>query len=361
MATFVMQSLGAQVSAINTVCYSNHTGYGQIKGRKVPAEEILELYSGLQQSYLTDFDVLVSGYVPSAEAVEAVGKIARDLKHEATLKPGSFFWILDPVMGDNGKLYIPESEVPAYKAILRDADLILPNQFEAELLSEVRITDLSSLATAIKALHTKYGIPHIVVTSLRISKVSERTLPSTVNGNAADEDSEESDMLSVVGSSSTSTGEPRLWRIDVPAFPVFFSGTGDMFAALMAVRLREAANAAGCLHVGSWRCPDDVTAEQTPLAMAAAQVLASMQSVLSKTYEVYKAAVPKIEAQLERAGRGESKEAMRAQEKKRHLLKTKAAEVDVVRNVKDLLEPPSVETNRARALEVEFSKTPVGD
>jgi len=40
--------------------------------------------------------------------------------------------VLDPVMGDNGKLYIPEDEVPEYKGLLREADLILPNQFEAE-------------------------------------------------------------------------------------------------------------------------------------------------------------------------------------------------------------------------------------
>jgi pyridoxine kinase len=40
--------------------------------------------------------------------------------------------VLDPVMGDNGKLYIPEDEVPEYKTLLREADLILPNQFEAE-------------------------------------------------------------------------------------------------------------------------------------------------------------------------------------------------------------------------------------
>jgi pyridoxal/pyridoxine/pyridoxamine kinase len=40
--------------------------------------------------------------------------------------------VLDPVMGDNGKLYIPEDEVPEYKSLLREADLILPNQFEAE-------------------------------------------------------------------------------------------------------------------------------------------------------------------------------------------------------------------------------------
>lgn len=35
-------------------------------------------------------------------------------------------------MGDDGRLYIPEEEVPAYKELLREADLILPNQFEAE-------------------------------------------------------------------------------------------------------------------------------------------------------------------------------------------------------------------------------------
>jgi len=35
-------------------------------------------------------------------------------------------------MGDDGRLYIPEDEVPAYKMLLRQADLILPNQFETE-------------------------------------------------------------------------------------------------------------------------------------------------------------------------------------------------------------------------------------
>lgn len=92
MATFVLQSLGCDVSAINTVEYSNHLAYRQVKGRKTPADEILELYEGLKQSYLNDFNVMLSGYVPSAEGVEAVGKIGRDLKHEASLKPGSFFW-----------------------------------------------------------------------------------------------------------------------------------------------------------------------------------------------------------------------------------------------------------------------------
>lgn len=40
--------------------------------------------------------------------------------------------VLDPVMGDEGHLYVQEDVVPVYKNLLRDADLILPNQFEAE-------------------------------------------------------------------------------------------------------------------------------------------------------------------------------------------------------------------------------------
>lgn len=35
---------------------------------------------------------MLSGYAPSAEAVNAVGSIGRDLKLKGVNKPGSFFW-----------------------------------------------------------------------------------------------------------------------------------------------------------------------------------------------------------------------------------------------------------------------------
>jgi hypothetical protein len=40
--------------------------------------------------------------------------------------------VLDPVMGDQGRLYVNDDVVPAYKKTIHHADLILPNQFEAE-------------------------------------------------------------------------------------------------------------------------------------------------------------------------------------------------------------------------------------
>jgi pyridoxine kinase len=76
--------------------------------------------------------MMLTGYAPSAAGVEAIGNIAQELKLKASMRPGSFFWVLDPVMGDNGKLYVAEDVVPAYASLVQHADLILPNQYEAE-------------------------------------------------------------------------------------------------------------------------------------------------------------------------------------------------------------------------------------
>ena len=122
-------------------------GYRQAKGTKATAAEITDLYQGLKDSYLDEFNMMLTGYLPGAPAVEAVGAIARDLKHKHKMQPGSFFWVLDPVMGDNGKLYVAEDVVPAYKSLVRDADLILPNQFEAEYGLQIfsEVAELTSL------------------------------------------------------------------------------------------------------------------------------------------------------------------------------------------------------------------------
>ncbi|KAK2065797.1 pyridoxal kinase [Colletotrichum caudatum] len=323
IAVFTLQSLGCDVAALNTVQFSNHTGYRQWKGTRVSAQEIRDLFEGLKQSYLDDFDMMLSGYIPGAEAVVAVGDIAQELKRKrvAAGKPGDFFWVLDPVMGDNGKLYVAEEVVPAYRSLIEHADLILPNQFEAELLSGVKITDMQTLQTAIRALHTKYRVPHVVITS--VSLVSPDHPPS---------------HLSVVGSSmSPATGEPRLFKIVFPAIDAYFSGTGDMFAALMTVRMREAviaasasASAEGPLKDrASWLSGGDVGALELPLARAAEMVLASMHEVLTQTarsmHEVVRAAG--VDDTTEEGKR------------RLHLLKSKSAELRLVRNLGSLRAP----------------------
>lgn len=92
-------------------------------------------------------------------------------------------------MGDEGRLYVAEDIVPAYKSLLRDADLILPNAFEAELLSDMKITDMKTLTEAITKLHQTYQVPNVLVTSLRINPQNKRRRKSN-----------ETDTLAVVGS-----------------------------------------------------------------------------------------------------------------------------------------------------------------
>ena len=49
------------------------------------------------------------------------------------------FWC-DPVLGDNGRLYVPQALVEVYRdQVVPHAHALLPNQFEAENLSGVRI------------------------------------------------------------------------------------------------------------------------------------------------------------------------------------------------------------------------------
>ncbi|KAJ5325391.1 Phosphomethylpyrimidine kinase type-1 [Penicillium brevicompactum] len=325
MATFVMQSLGCEVAALNTVHFSNHSGYRQLKGTRATAQEISDLYQGLCQSNLTDFDVMLSGYAPSAAAVESVGAIGIDLQQKAENKPGSFFWVLDPVMGDQGRLYVNDDVIPAYKKIVPFADLILPNQFEAEVLSGVQITSLETLAEAITAIHRIYSVPHVIITSVQLFKLSQSgsTPPPPEN------------FLTVIGSTTKSDGSPRIFRVDVPALDCFFSGTGDMFAALTVARLSEAVSDTGndLRATKSWVSPDSVAAVDLPLAKAAIKVLSSMHSVLERTLESRDAElateVPATNEQL-----SEEEAAKRG-----YLRRTKAAEVRLVRNTKVLRDP----------------------
>lgn len=194
----------------------------------------------------------------------------------------------------------------------------------SRLLSGVKIVDMDSLAQAIQALHDTYRIPHVVITS--------------VNFSAPDHPDSH---LSVVGSTMSSTGKARLFKIVFPAIDCYFSGTGDMFAALMVIRMREAVSAIpGLGDEPSWRSPDDAPVLSLPLARAAEAVLASMHELLGRTSQGMTAVVERTRAELS--------DADRADDRKRQLVRSKAAELQLVRNL-DCLRDPAVEF-RAREM-----------
>ena len=173
--------------------------------------------------------------------------------------------------------------------------------------------DMDTLKQAIGTLHEQYRIPHILLTS--ISLPSPGVEPH----------------LSVIGSTYTSTAAPRIFALKIPAIDCFFSGTGDMFAALILVRLREAVyNTPGLIEKNSWVSSDEVEAIDLPLASATEKVLASMHQVLTKTKMKRDEEMEKYSHKVH-GGDGD--------EKKERLAKSKAAEVRLVRNQACLRNP----------------------
>ena len=128
-------------------------------------------------------------------------------------------------------------------------------------------------------------------------------------------------------------GSPRLFKVDVPAIDCFFSGTGDMFAALTLVHMRKATTERGLAATKAWLSPDEVEAIDLPLAKAVEKVVASMQTVLEKTKKARDEALEGMGGPLG------TLEKEKDSEKRLHLRKTKAAEVRIVRNLCDLQEP----------------------
>jgi pyridoxine kinase len=258
---------------------------------------------------------------------------------------------------------------------------------KCRLLSDTPITDLKSLAAAIQVLHKTYQVPHVIITSLRLTRdnhtISSRapSKPASTAGSGTHTPSEaqsldaatshpsawptsssekpqapqinldEVENLTIIGSTATADYKPRLFRIDTPQLPLFFSGTGDMFAALTIPRLIEAVQATPELSSKpSWRSPDDVPADELPLAKAVQKVLASMQAVLAKTTEICHEKMEAYDARVEKEGRGEGDEADDERTKRRHLALMNASEVKVVRYVKELLDPPDMERFKPQAV-----------
>jgi pyridoxine kinase len=364
----VLQLHGLETASLNTVQFSNHSGYRQLKGFRTSAQQLADLFAGLKMNGLQqNVDMILTGYVPGEEELVEVGKIARGVKetkgscfwckllHKYTIvfvRPlylypfGALFYffsdwktdflvgVLDPVMGDQGRLYVSEGVVPVYKSLLPYADLIVPNQFETEYdmfmlsnisiftpanvatqnrrLTGITVDSIATLSNSIDHLHNVYHIPHVVITSVTFAHGTE--------------------YMKCAGSSMTSTGKPRKFMVDVPIIDGFFSGTGDLFAALTLARLREFSEAAGLLNCKSWIPPDETEALEIPLAKATEVVLGSIHLILEKT----KAARDKKLS--ENIGDDEDEEPD-VFPTKAHIRKTRASELRLVQSQKELLMP----------------------
>jgi pyridoxine kinase len=203
-AVFPLQRLGFEVWPVNTVLFSNHTGYGAWRGRVVGLDWVEEIIEGVAERGAIPWTrAVLSGYLGDPSLGEAV---LRAVARVREARP-DMVYACDPVMGDEGRGFFVRPGIPEF---FRDravpaADLVTPNQFELAWLAGRAIASVDdALAAAAKLRAT--GPKIVVCTSLETG---------------GDEG------LGVLADSAEAS-----WLCRTPKLPVDLNGTGDAFTAL---------------------------------------------------------------------------------------------------------------------------------
>lgn len=205
-AVFPLQRLGAEVWAVNTVQFSNHTGYGAWTGQVFTGAQTQALIAGIEaRGVFPACDAVLSGYMGDAGIGAAIVDAVARVK---AANPGAIY-CCDPVIGDDDTgVYVR----PGIEAFLRDvalpaADIATPNRFELERLTGMPTSTLEGAKAAAARLQAM-GPRTVLVTSLRTEATPEGSI----------------DML------AAEDGAFHLLR--TPALPVHVNGAGDAIAAL---------------------------------------------------------------------------------------------------------------------------------
>lgn len=152
------------------------------------------------------FDAIATGFIASEQQADIVSKYCLE-QHQ-----GHTTIFVDPIMGDEGKLYngVTPNTIRSMKEMLAVADLCYPNFTEACYLtgSEYRLQGVSStealrLVDALRAI----GPKSVLITSIPVDGQ-----PSVVGYNAQGE---------------------QYFSLGYDEIPVHFPGTGDIFSAIL--------------------------------------------------------------------------------------------------------------------------------
>ncbi|GLK84578.1 pyridoxal kinase PdxY [Ancylobacter defluvii] len=224
-AMFPMQRLGHEVWGLQTVQFSNHTGYGSWRGEVFGAEHIQDLVAGIDHlGALPRCDGVLSGYMGTAQ----IGDAILDAVGRVKAANSAAHYCCDPVMGDiDTGMYVR----PGIPEFMRDravpaADIITPNQFELDFLSGRTTSTLEDARRACEAVHAT-GPRVIMVTSLH----------------TADTPADSIDMLA--------SGPDGCYRVRTPKLGISVNGAGDAIAALFFVHWKSSHSTAEALGKAS--------------------------------------------------------------------------------------------------------------
>jgi len=145
---------------------------------------------------------------------------------------GNLLFLCDPVLGDNNKLYVPKENIAAYlNYLIPVADIITPNQYELEWLSDTKIETEQDAIAAIEIMHSK-GVKIVIVTSI-FSTYSDKTKIVAMVSSKLIREQDKSYLV------STNHGERIRFRFIIDYLKEYVAGTGDLFSAQLLALLRD--------------------------------------------------------------------------------------------------------------------------
>jgi len=206
----ILSYMGYPVYNMPTALVSNTLDYGKFNILETTdyMQGVLPVWKELGFT----FDAIATGFICS----ERQARLVADYCREQAARGTTIF--VDPIMGDEGKLYngVTDERVACMREMLAVADLIFPNYTEAAYLTGtpyreggVSWAETEQLLEGLRRLGTKSAL----ITSI------------PVDG-----------QTSVAGYNHMS-GETFLLPYD--EIPVHFPGTGDMFSAILIGRLLQ--------------------------------------------------------------------------------------------------------------------------
>ena len=205
-AVFPLQRLGAEVWAVNTVQFSNHTGYGDWTGDVYSGAQIARLIAGVAaRGVLPQCDAVLSGYVGDPSIGHAILDAVRQVK---AANPAALY-CCDPVIGDDdtGDYVRPGIVDFLRREAIAAADILTPNRFEVERLTGHPCARMAQAKQAIAELQAM-GPRCVLITSLATNETPDDAL----------------DML---------VGEAGLYHLlRTPRLDLNINGAGDAIAAL---------------------------------------------------------------------------------------------------------------------------------
>ena len=98
--------MGLDVDPIHSVHFSNHTGYPTFRGTRMDGDQFIELVDGLFSNKLFNYSHILTGYIGNVSLLEAIAQLLTRIQQVDSIQ--SPIYVCDPVLGDNGKLYVSE-------------------------------------------------------------------------------------------------------------------------------------------------------------------------------------------------------------------------------------------------------------